>query len=124
MSAGYKGNCTVARVGAAAKESVLVAVSDMNIHCLHRLHTADSVQNVGATQEVDERAAVDQKMRLIHFVDDAEDCAAVGDVHLCLYSTGAWGFLFEILPDAGAVFVAVVTHELALDLGTCLLQSS
>lgn len=95
MSAGYKGNCTVARVGAAVKESVLVAVSDMNIHCLRRLHTADSVQNVEATQEVDERAAVDPKMRLIHFVDDAEDCAAVGDDHLCLYSTGVWGFLFE-----------------------------
>lgn len=83
-------NCKVDRVGVAVKESGLAAVSGKNKHFHHRLHTAgaDNVQSAGATQAVDERAAVDQKMHLIHYGDDAEDCAAVGDGHLCLYSTG------------------------------------
>lgn len=83
-------NCTVDHVGVAVKEFDLAAVSGKNRRFHHRLRTADAdnVQSAGATQAVDERAAVDQKMHLIHFGDDAEDCAGVGDVHLFLYSTG------------------------------------
>lgn len=47
----------------------------------------DSAHSVGATQTVDERAAAEQKMHLIHSWDDV-DCAGVGDDHLCLGSTG------------------------------------
>ncbi len=62
-------NCTVDRVGVAAKEFDLAAVSGKNIHFHHRLRTADAdnVQSAGANQAVDERAVVDQKMHLIHF---------------------------------------------------------
>lgn len=59
-------------------------MSGENRHCLHRLQTVDSARNVGA---VDERAAVDQMKHLIHFEDDVEDCAGVGDGHLYLCST-------------------------------------
>lgn len=95
VSVGYMDNCTVDHVDVAVKESALVAGCGKNRHCLHRQHTADNVQSAGAIQAVDERAAVDQKMHWIHFVDDAGDCAGVDDGHLCLCSTGVWDFLFE-----------------------------
>lgn len=91
VSVGCMDNCTVDHVGVAVKESGLAAVSGKNTHFHHRLRTADAdnVQSAGATQAVDERAAVDRKMHSIHSGDDAEDCAGVGGDHLFLYNTGA-----------------------------------
>ncbi len=88
VSVGYMDKCTVDRVGVAVKESDLAVVSGKNRHFHHRLHTADNVHSAEVTQAVDERAAVDQKMHLIHSWDGAEYCAGVGDGHLFLYSTG------------------------------------